>query len=155
MTVDESHETGPATPNPVTGPADIFETFAQIGYGPAHHDGAELVVELPVAPHVVNTRGGIQGGLLAAMVDIVAGQHAVEGRPAETGVVTSDMNIRFLRPISEGAARARSRVLHSGRRSVIVQVNIFGTRPEKLAVTATVDFAILTGPNGGRPGRTG
>lgn len=27
------------------------------------------MVELPVAPHVINTNGGLQGGLLATLVD--------------------------------------------------------------------------------------
>lgn len=125
-------------------PAGIHELFAQIGFGEARRDGEELVVELPAAPHVVNTHGGIQGGLIATLIDVAAGLHVVEGRAADDGAVTSDMNIRYLRPVTSGAAQARSRIIHDGRRSVIVQVDVFTTEPTKLAAVATVNFANLT-----------
>ncbi|NDZ95879.1 PaaI family thioesterase [Streptomyces sp. SID6673] len=125
----------------MTDSTSIRHLFDQIGFGAAYRDGDELVVELPVAPHVVNTKGGIQGGLIATLIDVVAGQHVISGRTANSGVVTSDMNIRYLRPITTGIARARARTVHSGRRSVIVQVDVYGTDPAELAVVATVNFA--------------
>ncbi|WAC57103.1 hypothetical protein [Gordonia sp. SL306] len=51
-------------------PSTIRDLFAHIVFGEPIRDGDELVVELPAAPHVVNTRGGIQGGLIATLIDI-------------------------------------------------------------------------------------
>ncbi|MEE3849618.1 PaaI family thioesterase [Gordonia sp. LSe1-13] len=127
-----------SSPAPAAG---IHELFAQIGFGEARREGDELVVELPAAPHVVNTRGGIQGGLIATLIDVVAGQHVVDGRAPDDGAVTSDMNIRYLRPVTAGSAHARSRIIHDGRRSVVVQVDVYATDSMKLAAVATVNFA--------------
>ncbi|MFW0785758.1 PaaI family thioesterase [Gordonia sp. CPCC 206044] len=132
-----AHGEGPAESELLT----IRDLFAQIGIGDAVRVGDEFVVELPAAPHVVNHRGGIQGGLIATLIDVVAGIHALESCPADVGVVTSDMNIRYLAPITAGRARASSRIIHSGRRSVVVQVDVHGTDPERLAVVATANFA--------------
>jgi hypothetical protein len=49
----------------------IHELFAHIGFRDYRNADGDLVVELPVAPHVMNTNGGLQGGLLATLVDIV------------------------------------------------------------------------------------
>ncbi|MBD1319382.1 PaaI family thioesterase [Streptomyces sp. SID6673] len=133
-----SHHTGASN---AAEPSPIRELFAHIGFGEPIRDGDELVVELPAAPHVVNTRGGIQGGLIATLIDVVAGMHALEDCPPGIGVVTSDMNIRYLRAVTTGVASARSRIVHSGRRSVIVQVDVYATESDELAVMATANFA--------------
>lgn len=120
----------------------LHELFDLIGYRTSRTADGDLIVELPVAPHVVNTNGGLQGGLLATLVDIVAGQRALEVIPPDTSVVTSDLSVRYLRPIRAGAARATSRIVYSGRRSLVMQVDIESPDRE-LAVVATVSFAII------------
>ncbi|MET7772623.1 PaaI family thioesterase [Nocardia sp. NPDC005366] len=102
-----------------------------------------LVWELPVAPHVVNTSGGLQSGLIATLADIAAGTLALENRPPHTGVVTSDLSVRYFRPIAGGTARAVSKVVHAGRRSVVVQVEVMGMPDNQLAALATVNFATV------------
>ena len=125
--------------------ADIFELFELIGYRDAPSLDGEAVVELPVAPHVLNTNGGLQGGLLATLVDTAAGKLAMRLLPPGHSVVTSDLNLRYLRPVTDGAARAKARVVHDGKRSMVVQVEISTSPGDELAVIATVCFAkILT-----------
>ena len=104
-------------------------------------DNGTVFWELPVAPHVVNYSGGLQGGLLATLVDIAAGSAVLEQRPPGTGVVTSDMNIRYLRAVTTGVARAHTRIVHTGRRSTIVEVEIRDSPTEAPAVVATANFA--------------
>lgn len=117
----------------------LRELFANIGF----REHADAIWELPVAPHVKNANGGIQGGLIATLVDIAAGSLAVEHQPPGTSVVTSDLSLRYLRPITEGTARAVARIVHSGRRSVVVHVDIFGIPANELAAIATVNFATV------------
>lgn len=65
--------------------------------------------------------------------------------PPGHSVVTSDLNLRYLRPVTEGAARATARVVHDGKRSMVVHVEISTSPGDELAVIATVCFAkILT-----------
>jgi acyl-coenzyme A thioesterase PaaI-like protein len=83
----------------MTAPRSIYELFQSIGFRDYHNDHGDVVVELPVAPHVVNTNGGLQGGLLATLVDIAAGKLAIEAIPPDVSVVTSDLSVRYLRPV--------------------------------------------------------
>lgn len=121
----------------------IHELFDHIGYRTTHTPGGDIAVELPVAPHVVNTNGGLQGGLLATLVDIIAGKRALEVIPPGTSVVTSDLSVRYLRPIKAGVARANARVVHSGKRSLVMQVDVSSLPDEELAAIATVSFATI------------
>jgi uncharacterized protein (TIGR00369 family) len=118
----------------------IHELFTHIGFRDYRNADGDLVVELPVAPHVVNTNGGLQGGLLATLVDIAAGRLAIADLPPGVSVVTSDLSIRYLRAIKTGGARATARVAYSGKRSMVMQVDVVGLPDEELCAIATVSF---------------
>lgn len=121
-------------------PRSINELFTHIGFRDHRNADGDLVVELPVAPHVVNTNGGLQGGLLATLVDIAAGRLAIADMPPDVSVVTSDLSIRYLRPITTGGARATARIAYSGKRSMVMQVDIVGLPDERLCAIATVSL---------------
>lgn len=121
-------------------PQSIHELFTHIGFRDYRNPGGDLVVELPVAPHVVNTNGGLQGGLLATLVDIAAGRLAIADLPPGISVVTSDLSVRYLRAVEAGGARATARVAYSGKRSMVMQVDIVSLPDEELCAIATVSF---------------
>jgi uncharacterized protein (TIGR00369 family) len=98
---------------------------------------------MPVSGQVVNTSGALQGGMIATLADVAGGKLALEHIPPGTGLTTADLVVRYLRPISHGAARAAPRVLRAGRRSVVVQVDVFRDGDDELAATATVNFAVV------------
>lgn len=131
----------------MTDAQNIFELFDQIGFRKVAASDTEVVMELPVEPHVINTNGGLQGGLLATLVDAAAGHLAMRQLGPGESVATSDINLRYLRPITNGSALATARVVHCGRRSMVIQVDILAMPGEQLAVTATVNFATI----GARP----
>ncbi|MFE6862204.1 PaaI family thioesterase [Nocardia sp. NPDC057668] len=121
----------------------IGELVSHIGFRKQRAADGSLVWEIPIAPHVVNTAGGLQGGLIAMLADIAAGTVALETRPPRGGVVTSDLNIRYLRAITTGTARAVTRIIHAGKRSVVVQVDVLTLPAGELAAVATVSFATV------------
>jgi acyl-coenzyme A thioesterase PaaI-like protein len=51
--------------------------------------------------------------------------------------------IRYLRPIKVGPARAVARILRTGKRSVVVQVDIYRANDDEIGATATVNFAAV------------
>ncbi|MHB8467310.1 MAG: PaaI family thioesterase [Acidimicrobiales bacterium] len=102
-----------------------------------------LAIEMPVGAHMRNTRGGLQGGLVAALVDITAGRLAMAGVDAGHSTATVDLNIHFLLPIVVGPARATATVVRRGRRTVVVRVDVDDVGRERLAATATVQFVVL------------
>lgn len=125
----------------------LAELFAQIGMRPGSRNG-EFAMTMPVSPQVVNTSGAPAGRL-----DRDAGGRG--GRPIRAGLpgpgttmTTSDLFVRYLRPVRQGSAFAVPKVLRSGRRAMVMQVDIFGDGDgddDELLATATVNFAIING----------
>ncbi len=126
--------------------ATLAELFARIGLRPASAPDGELAMTMPVSPQVVNTSGALQGGLIATLADVAGGQLGLEYLQPGTAMTTSDLVIRYLRPIRHGSARAVPKVLRAGRRSLVMQIDIFGDSDSELAAIATVNFAIVGHP---------
>jgi len=120
----------------------LAELFAQIGLRPANVHG-EFAMTMPVSPQVVNTSGALQGGLVATLADVAAGQLGLGYLEPGTAMTTSDLVIRYLRPIRTGSALAVPKILRAGRRSLVMQIDIFGDSDSELAATATVNFALI------------
>ena len=123
----------------------LSELFNQIGIRPGTRNG-EFAMTMPVSPQVVNTSGALQGGLIATLVDVAGGQFGLDFLQPDTTMTTSDLFIRYLRPIRQGTAFAVPRMLRSGRRAMVMQVDIYGDDDEELLATATVNFAVINGP---------
>lgn len=77
--------------------------------------------ELPVTDRVRNIMGGLHGGALATLADIVAGCAMYHHNRL---CVTLDSDIHYLKGIGEGTARAVARELHGGGRTGVSQVEI-------------------------------
>jgi uncharacterized protein (TIGR00369 family) len=127
----------------MTAPRSLRQLFEQLGLKEVPTADGSLVMEMPVSEKVTNTAGGLQGGLIATMADVAAGQLAAREAPFGNGIATTDLFVRYLRPIKNGPARAVARILRTGRRSVIVHVDIFRGDDDELAATANVGFAAI------------
>ena len=128
-------------------PPTLGELFGQIGMRPGARNG-EFAMTMPVSPQVVNTSGALQGGLVATLVDVAGGQFGLEHLREGTTMTTADLVIRYLRPIRQGSAFAVPRMLRSGRRAMVMQIDVYGDGSdgqEELLATATVNFAVIDG----------
>jgi uncharacterized protein (TIGR00369 family) len=117
--------------------------FAQLNMRDVAVEGADLAMELPTAANRTNARGGLQGGLIATLIDVVAGRAALQGLPSLESVATSDLTVHYLAPVLVGPARAEARVLRRGRRSVVVSVDVYDAGADVLAAVSTIAFAVL------------
>jgi acyl-CoA thioesterase len=80
--------------------------------------------------------GGIaHGGAVAALIDSAMAFAIVPMLGENEHSVTVDLTIHYLRPVSEGLARASARVVRSGKRVITVSAELFDSN-EKLAATA-------------------
>jgi uncharacterized protein (TIGR00369 family) len=131
----------------MTAPKSLRELFEHIGLTEVDSPDDSLIMELPVSEQTVNTSGGLQGGLIATMADVAAGQLAARNTAFGNGIATTDLFVRYLRPIKNGPARAVARILRTGKRSVIVQVDIYRGDDGELAATANVGFAAIRPPD--------
>ena len=122
----------------------LGELFALIGMRPGTRNG-EFAMTMPVSPQVVNTSGALQGGLIATLVDVAGGQFGLEFLQPGTTMTTADLFVRYLRPIRQGSAYAVPRMLRSGKRAMVMQIDIYGDGEDELLATATVNFAVING----------
>jgi uncharacterized protein (TIGR00369 family) len=85
-------------------------------------DAAQGVFELRLSPYVVNSLGGLQGGMVALLVDLAAEAAAREatGEPC----VTTDLAINYLALGRVGPIRTRARVLRRGPAGALLRVEL-------------------------------
>jgi len=80
--------------------------------------------------------GGIaRGGAVAALIDSAMAFAIVPMLGENEHSVTVDLTIHYLRPVSEGSARASARVVRAGKRVITVSAELFDGN-KKLAATA-------------------
>ena len=80
--------------------------------------------------------GGIaHGGAVAALIDSAMAFSIIRLLGENEHTVTVDLTIHYLRPLSEGTARASARVVRAGRRVITVSAELFD-HEEKLSATA-------------------
>lgn len=127
----------------MTAPRSLRELFDQVGLRVVESTEDTVVMEMPVDERTTNTAGGLQGGLIATLADVAAGQLASAATPFGFGIATTDLFIRYLRPIKVGPARAVAKILRTGKRSVVVQVDIHRGNDNELGATATINFAAV------------
>jgi len=127
----------------VTQPLDdhLFRQL-DMSFVPCEH-GGEFAMRLPVGPHITNTRGGLQGGLIATLADVVAGIALHEHLPAGTGAATSDLNIHFLSAVTVGPAHAEAWIRRRGKHTAVTQVEVYDAGREVLAAICTLTFAVV------------
>lgn len=124
-------------------PSSLADLFARIGLRETADTDDAYTMEMPVRPQTVNTAAALQGGLIATLADVAGGSLGLRYLTPDTGLTTADLFIRYLRPVTEGSARAVARILRAGRHTVVTQVDIFRSSDDELAATATVNFAVV------------
>ena len=126
-----------------------------IGLGPTHvltamqmrrvidpESGPALEMEL--RDDVVNPHGSLHGGLMGALIECGAAGCAVRAGGGSENIVASDMLIRFLSVVKVGPARAVSKAIRTGRRTIVVQCDVIDVVDErKLVASATLSYARL------------
>jgi len=80
--------------------------------------------------------GGIaHGGAVATLIDSAMAFAIMPMLGENEHSLTVDLTIHYLRPVSEGSARATARVVRAGKRVITVSAELFDGN-EKLAATA-------------------
>ena len=101
------------------------------------------VLSLQMRDDLTRNGGIAHGGVAASLIDSAMAM-AIEPMLAENeSTTTVDLTIHYLRPLSEGTARASARVVRAGRRVITVSAELFDDN-EKLAATAISTYLRLT-----------
>jgi uncharacterized protein (TIGR00369 family) len=118
--------------------------FAQLlGIKVDSMEPGHAVLSLEMRDELKRNGGIAHGGVAASLIDSAMAM-AIEPLLAENeSTTTVDLTIHYLRPLSDGVARASARVVRAGRRVITVSAELFDHN-EKLAATAISTYLRLT-----------
>lgn len=127
-------------------PSPIMRT---LGFRVSAAEEGKVTIELEPDEFLYNAVGSVHGGVVTAIADSAMGFAVSTTLPATVGYTTLDLNVRFLRPVTEktGTVVATGYTEHSGRTTATARAEITDTNG-KLIASATSRCMILRPDNG-------
>lgn len=103
-------------------------------------DDGRAVLRVEVGPSHLNADGIAHGGVLPAIADGAMGNalRTLHGSAAQ--VLTAEVHLHYLRPVTEGALVAEGRVVQSGRRLSFAEVEIRDEASDQLVARGSGVF---------------
>ena len=101
------------------------------------------VLSMPMRDELKRNGGIAHGGAIATLIDSAMAFAIVPMLAEDERSITVDLTIHYLRPVSEGTARASARVVRAGKRVITVSAELFDSQ-EKLAATAISTYLRLS-----------
>ena len=98
-------------------------------------------VALALEPQLRNRGGFLHGGAIFSLVDIAMGLACSSSHGFDRRCVTLECKINYVRAVSEGEVLCTARVLHAGRRTLVLDADVF--QDDKLIAKAQGTFAAL------------
>jgi uncharacterized protein (TIGR00369 family) len=108
-------------------------------------DAAEVDAMLQWAPELCTASGILHGGVLMTLADAAGAVCAFLNLPAGARTTTIESKTNFLGAVREGEVTARSRPLHVGKTTIVVETDLFDASGRRVART-TQTQAVLTDP---------
>jgi len=103
----------------------------------------EVRAQLAWAPELCTAGGVLHGGALMGLADNVGGFCAFLNLPeGATGTATIESKTNFFGPVRDGYVHALSRPLHTGRRTIVVDTELYDDAG-KLVARVTQTQAVL------------
>lgn len=100
------------------------------------------VLALPIREdHKQNDRI-VHGGVIASLIDSAMAFSIIPLLAPEERTTTVDLTIHYLRPLSEGVAKASAKVVRAGRRVIVVSAELVDHK-NQLAATALSTYLRL------------
>jgi len=100
------------------------------------------VLSMKMRDDLMRNGGIAHGGAVATLIDSAMAFAIVRLLGENEHTVTVDLTIHYLRPLSEGSARASARVVRAGKRVITVSAELFDDK-DKLAATAISTYLRL------------
>ena len=98
-------------------------------------------VALTLEPHLRNRAGKLHGGAIFSLVDITMGLACSSAHGFDQQSATIECKINYIRAVSEGEVMCTARVIHPGRRTLVVEADVM--QGDKLVAKAQGTFAVL------------
>jgi acyl-CoA thioesterase len=98
-------------------------------------------VALTLEPHLRNRAGKLHGGAIFSLVDITMGLACSSAHGFDQQSATIECKINYIRAVSDGEVMCTARVIHPGRRTLVVEADVM--QGDKLVAKAQGTFAVL------------
>lgn len=122
--------------------AAMISAFSEnIGLEPVRLGDGEAEVSLKMADHLRNRGNVMHGGALFSLMDVTMGLACSSAHGFDRQSVTLECKINYIRAVAEGEVRCVAKVLHAGRRSLVVEADVF--QGDKLVAKGQGTFAQL------------
>jgi len=129
---------------PSTDPLVAAMPFAQaLGIVVTSAEKDEVRGRMEWAPERCTSFGLLHGGALMAFADSLGAACAVMNLPEGASTSTIESKTNFFRAVREGHVDGVSRPLHVGRRTIVVQTDLYDTAGKRVA-QVTQTQAVLT-----------
>jgi len=103
----------------------------------------EVAATLEWAPELCTTGSVLHGGVLMALADSAGGVCAFLNLPTGARTATIESKTNFFSAVREGEVRARSRPIHRGKTTIVVETDLHDSTGRHVART-TQTQAILS-----------
>ncbi|MGF7048827.1 uncharacterized protein (TIGR00369 family) [Paenibacillus sp. DS2015] len=104
-------------------------------------DAKEVKIALEAKKHHLNSMGIVHGGVLTSLMDQTMGMVATAKKNIDN-VVTTNLNVHFLAPMTEGRLIVTAVVLHEAGRSLTVEARVHNSEGT-LGCIATGTFRVV------------
>ncbi|KPY87612.1 PaaI family thioesterase [Pseudomonas syringae pv. tagetis] len=124
-------------------PEDLTHSayFKMLGCELRRLDEGVAEVALPLEAHLRNRGNVMHGGAIFSLVDIAMGLACSSAHGFDQRSVTIECKINYVRGVSDGEVLGIARVLHAGRRTLVVEAEV--VQGGKLVAKAQGTFAVI------------
>lgn len=120
----------------------MISAFSEtIGLEPVRLGDGEAEVSLKMAEHLRNRGNVMHGGAIFSLMDVTMGLACSSAHGFDRQSVTLECKINYIRAVAEGEVRCVARVLHAGRRTLVVEADVL--QGDKLVAKGQGTFAQL------------
>lgn len=88
-------------------------------------DSGVATLAFDIKPEFMQNHGVVHGGAIASLIDSATAFAIISLLPPNEQATTVDLTISYLRPLTEGRARAVARVIRAGKRLIVVSAELF------------------------------
>jgi acyl-CoA thioesterase len=103
----------------------------------------QAVLSMKIRDDLKQNHGIAHGGSVAALIDSAMAIAIMPILSENERTTTVDLTIHYMRPLTEGTARASARVVRAGKRVITVSAELFNEQG-KLAATALSTYLRLS-----------
>jgi acyl-CoA thioesterase len=124
-------------------PEDLTQSayFKMLGCQLRRLEQGVAEVALPLEAHLRNRGNVLHGGAIFSLVDIAMGLACSSAHGFDQRSVTIECKINYMRSVSEGEVTCIAKVLHAGRRTLVVEAEVL--QGDKLVAKAQGTFAVV------------